>query len=119
MTLYVLQGRGIFGAASEETLPAPVQIRCAEEVEEVRLDGDVLHCIGDQITLPDSLKDGIHVLKVNGRACEGVYVKKGKVRPAGEDLRRLLPAIFRIYELDLRLHALERKASEKEVYWLK
>ena len=119
MTLYILQGRGIFGVASEEMLPAVAQIRCAEEVEEVRLDGNVLPCRGDQITLPASLKDGIHELTVNGRACEGVAVKKGRVRPAGEDFRRLLPALFRIYEFDLRLRALERKASEKEIDWLK
>lgn len=119
MILYVLQGRGVFGASSEEMLPASVRVMCAEEVEDVRLDGNVLPVSGDAFELPDSLKDGVHEIKINGRACEGVVVKRGRVRPAGEDFRRMIPAIYRIYGLELRLRALEDKAQEKEIYWLK
>ncbi len=119
MLIYILQGRGVFGASSEETLPASVRVMCAEEIKEVRLNGNVLPVRGESFVLPDTLKDGVHEIKINGRACESVAVKRGKVRPAGEDFRRMLPAIYRIYGLELRLCALEEKAQEKQIDWLK
>lgn len=119
MILYVLQGHGVFGAVSEETLPASVRVMCAEEVEEVRLDGNALPVREDSFVMSESLKDGVHELKINGRACESIVVKRGRVRPAGEDFRRMLPALYRIYGLEFRLCALEAKAQEKEINWLK
>lgn len=119
MILYMVQGRGLFGAASEETLPTAVHMVRAGENCEVRLDGVALPVRGGVVDIPATLTDGVHELKVNGRACEGLAVKRGKVRPVGEDFRRLLPAIARIYELEERLRALEEKAQEKQVDWLK
>lgn len=119
MTLYILQGCGIFADASEEKLPATVRIVRGGECCEVSLDG-VPQTVRDAcFTLPEGLRNGTHTLKVNGRACEGIVVKQSCVRAAGMDFRRLLPALSRVYELDERLRALEKKAEDSQVDWLK
>lgn len=119
MTLYILQGCGIFADASEEKLPATVRIVRGGEHCEVSLDG-VPQTVRDAcFTLPEGLRNGTHTLKVNGHACESVTVRCGTVRATGEDFRRLLPALSRVYELDERLRALEKKAEDSQVDWLK
>lgn len=119
MRLYILRGFGVFGDASEETLPARLSIVSGDAVNEVCLD-DVSLTVRDKMAdLPANLKDGVHNLKVNGRACEALVVKHGRVRPAGEDFRRLLPVLSHLCALERRLCALEGRAKEKEIDWLK
>lgn len=119
MTLYLLQGHGVFAADHTEKLPATVQIVRGGENCEVALDGHPIQTSEGRFTLPEGLREGVHTLKVNGRACEGIFVKRGQARPSGEDFRRLLPVISRVYDLEERLRALEEKAQEKQIDWLK
>jgi hypothetical protein len=52
-------------------------------------------------------------------SAEGIRVSDGRVRPAGIELRQLLPVLSRIPRLEARLRALEAKGLENQIDWLK
>ncbi len=119
MKLYLLPTGGIFGSAMRETLPATLRILpCDKPQCEVQIGKETFYSTDGALTLPESLTDGIHTVKVDGKHCEGLFVTRGQVRPVGVDFRDLLPALSHVCALESRLAALEEKYKETKVNYL-
>ena len=119
MTLYLIGRRAAFAGAQSTPLPCKVQVMGAKGKPRVLLDGTPMAVQGACFTLPEALSDGAHTLTVDGVVAEGLRVSEGRVRPEGIELREFLPVLARIPVLEERLGALERRAEENEINWLK
>lgn len=119
MTLYLMRTGGLFSTGAAEPLPVVIRIIGKGKDARVTLDGlDVPTMRDGSVPLQAVLKDGVHTLAVDGVSCEGITVRDGMVRPAGTDLRPLVPEIARLMGLEDRVRALEEKAKQNEVNWL-
>ena len=117
MTLYVFPGGGLCATVQGEKLPATVHVLPKGE-QEVYFDGQRVLLKDGNFPLPATLMQGVHSLKVDGCACEGIYIRNGMARPVGEDPRAMLPVMHRLLRLESRVDVLERAEKQKEVNWL-
>ncbi len=114
MKLYIFGSVGFF--ATERPTPLPAHVELDGEAERVLLDGSTELAIeGSGFTLPPGLSQGSHIICVDGAICEPVRVQGNNVRPAGVDLRQLLPQLQHLFE---RVRALEAAAGQKQINWL-
>lgn len=119
MTLYLLPTGGIFASGAKEPLPTTVHIVSVDKPQcEVQIGDKTIYATDSAFTLPVDLPSGIHILKVDGRRCEGLYVAHGQVRPVGVDFRELLPALSRIGAIERRLDDLEKRYKQTKVNYL-
>lgn len=119
MTLYIIEGRGVWGDTKTHALPCTVQISGAGEISAVTINDKTTSACGGQFTI-DSDKCGIIITAVNGTPCEAlVCTNKGGTfyaHAAGADFRSLLPIVDQISKLKEVVDRHEEQLEHKDIF---
>ena len=120
MTLYILNGRGIWGDVNSHPLPVTVELFPSVELGSATVNGSPVPITDGKLTIAD-LAQGINTVTVNGVECEPLYCREinGSIRRAnaiGGDLREILPVVAQIASLEERFGRIEAQFNQKDFF---
>lgn len=119
MTLYIINGRGVWGDNKSHALPCSVRIAGADDISTVTINDKTTSVCGGQFTI-DADKCGMILTAVNGNPCEAlICTNKGgtfHAHAAGADFRFMLPLIERLSELEGIVERHEKQLEHKDIF---